>query len=126
MAPAGEMWSVVTLSPSRASTRAPTTSAGGAGDGVSVSKNGGCRTYVDSSVQPNRAPDGAGRLRQRSSPWKTCAYREVKCSVRTADAIACWTSSADGHRSARCTSFPSASRPRGSAVRSMVIRPASA
>ena len=44
MAPAGEMWSVVTLSPSRASTRAPATSAGAAGAGVSVSKKGGCRT----------------------------------------------------------------------------------
>jgi hypothetical protein len=37
------MWSVVTLSPSIASTRAPTMSASGAGSIVMCSKNGGCR-----------------------------------------------------------------------------------
>ena len=44
MAPAGEMWSVVTLSPSRASTRAPRTSRGADGSASRSSKNGGFRT----------------------------------------------------------------------------------
>ena len=41
MEPAGEMWSVVTESPSTASTRAPVMSVTGAGSAVSPSKNGG-------------------------------------------------------------------------------------
>src|SRR6266540_1364684 len=46
MEPAGEMWSVVTESPSQASTRAPVMSVTGAGCGVMPSKYGGLRTYV--------------------------------------------------------------------------------
>ena len=42
--PAGEMWSVVTLSPSTASTRAPSMSAIGSGSVGKSSKNGGWRT----------------------------------------------------------------------------------
>ncbi len=45
MTPAGEMWSVVTESPSRASTRASSMSASGPGSAGSPSKNGGLRTY---------------------------------------------------------------------------------
>ncbi len=44
IAPAGEMWSVVTLSPSTASTRVPWIGSGGAGSGSMPSKNGGLRT----------------------------------------------------------------------------------
>ena len=44
MLPAGEMWSVVTLSPSMASTRASSTSATGAGSAASPAKNGGRAT----------------------------------------------------------------------------------
>ena len=44
MEPAGEMWSVVTLSPSTASTRAPSMSGTGAGSAAMPSKKGGCRT----------------------------------------------------------------------------------
>lgn len=44
MAPAGEMWSVVTESPSLASTRAPCTSRTGAGTLLIPSKYGGLRT----------------------------------------------------------------------------------
>ena len=71
--PAGEMWSVVTESPSTASTRAPTMSPTGAGSRVMPSKNGGLAMYVDSSCQAYRSPDGIGRARQRSSPSKTVA-----------------------------------------------------
>jgi len=39
--PAGEMWSVVTLSPSTASTRAPSMSSIGSGSAGSPEKNGG-------------------------------------------------------------------------------------
>ena len=41
--PAGEMWSVVTLSPSTARTRASMMSVSGAGSAVRSSKNGGLR-----------------------------------------------------------------------------------
>ena len=51
MAPAGEMWSVVTESPSLASTRAPVMSATGSGSIRIPSKYGGLRTYVETSSQ---------------------------------------------------------------------------
>src|SRR2546430_10243929 len=44
IAPAGEMWSVVTESPTHASTRAPVMSAGRCDSLVSSTKNGGWRT----------------------------------------------------------------------------------
>ena len=44
IAPAGEMWSVVTESPSTASTRAPAMSSTGSGSGDRSVKNGGWRT----------------------------------------------------------------------------------
>ena len=44
IAPAGEMWSVVTLSPRTASTRAPVIGSTGAGSGSMPSKNDGLRT----------------------------------------------------------------------------------
>src|SRR2546423_13964826 len=47
IAPAGEMWSVVTESPSLASTRAPAMSVTGDGVADMPSKYGGLRTYVD-------------------------------------------------------------------------------
>ena len=47
--PAGEMWSVVTLSPSSASTRAPRSSEISCGSAGMPSKYGGRRTYVDCS-----------------------------------------------------------------------------
>ena len=71
--PAGEMWSVVTESPSSASTRASTMSAGGAGSIVRPSKYGGRATYVDAGSQSYRSPSGIGSARQRSSPSKTLA-----------------------------------------------------
>ena len=45
--PAGEMWSVVMLSPNAASTRAPWMSATGAGLAGMPSKYGGFLTYVE-------------------------------------------------------------------------------
>ena len=41
MSPAGEMWSVVTESPQRTSTRAPEKSSTGAGSAAVSAKNGG-------------------------------------------------------------------------------------
>ena len=49
--PAGEMWSVVTESPSQASTRAPSMSVTGAGSRPMPAKNGGFATYVDAGSQ---------------------------------------------------------------------------
>ena len=49
--PAGEMWSVVTESPSQARTRAPEMSVTGAGSMLIPAKNGGLATYVDAGSQ---------------------------------------------------------------------------
>ena len=81
MEPAGEMWSVVTESPSTASTRAPWMSASAPGAFGMASKNGGFRTYVDVSSQTVRpalrAPASAC---QRASPSKTSPYAFWNCS----------------------------------------------
>ena len=73
MLPAGEMWSVVTESPSSASTLAPLMSLTGSGSAGIPSKYGGLRTYVESVSQSNVLPSGVGRFRQRSSPLNTSA-----------------------------------------------------
>src|SRR3954471_23392719 len=57
---AGEMWSVVTESPSFASTRAPEMSDTGSGEAAMLSKYGGLRTYVDSSDHSKVWPSGVG------------------------------------------------------------------
>ena len=49
--PAGEMWSVVTESPSTASARAPSMSATGAASNLRPSKNGGLAMYDDAGSQ---------------------------------------------------------------------------
>jgi hypothetical protein len=71
MLPAGEMWSVVTESPSSASTLAPLMSVTGSGWAGIPSKYGGLRTYVDLASHSKVLPDGVGRLRHRSSPLNT-------------------------------------------------------
>jgi hypothetical protein len=71
--PAGEMWSVVTESPSSASTRAPLMSWTGDGSGCIPSKYGGLRTYVEFGSHSKTSPSGVGRPRQRSSPANTSA-----------------------------------------------------
>ena len=70
---AGLMWSVVTESPSSASTRAPVMSETGCGSEGMPSKYGGLRTYVDLGSQSKVLPLGVGRFRHRSSPLKTSA-----------------------------------------------------
>ena len=72
------MWSVVTLSPSRASTRAPSMSSTGAGSAAprsknGASKNGGFSTYVESPAQANVSPSAIVTDRHSSSPSKTDA-----------------------------------------------------
>ena len=64
MLPAGLMWSVVTESPSLASTRAPAMSVTGDGSGAMPSKYGGLRTYVESSVPR----EGVARRRRQGAP----------------------------------------------------------
>jgi len=73
MLPAGEMWSVVTESPSSASTRAPVMLPTGAGSADIPSKYGGLRTYVEAGSHSKVLPLGVGRLRQRSSSLNTSA-----------------------------------------------------
>src|SRR5215475_12495702 len=71
MEPAGEMWSVVTESPSFARTRAPEMSETADGVACMPSKYGGLRTYVESDDQSNTSPVGVGSDCQRSSPANT-------------------------------------------------------
>ncbi len=71
--PAGEMWSVVTLSPSTASTRALWMSSTGTGSTGRFWKNGGSRTYVERGSHSNSSPVGTSRPFQRSSPSNTAA-----------------------------------------------------
>ncbi len=71
MLPAGEMWSVVTESPSRTRQRAPAISfAAGGAFGMSV-KKGGFLTYVEESSQTYVRPFGILSPCQLASPSKT-------------------------------------------------------
>ncbi len=103
IAPAGEMWSVVTVSPSSASTRAPCTSSTGLGARAIPSKNGGWATYVESATQANRPPAALGTARacHASSPSNTPAYCARYMSGRSARPTASSISSALGQTSRR-------------------------
>src|SRR5664279_370888 len=119
MLPAGEMWSVVTESPSMTRQRAPEISFRGAGSfGMSV-KKGGFLTYVEESSQMYVRPLGIFRACQLSSPSKTSPYAFLKCAGFTAVRIASWTSSGVGQMSLRYTGAPLRSVPSGSVVRSL-------
>src|ERR1017187_2969316 len=116
MLPAGEMWSVVTESPSMTRQRAPEISFRGAGSlGMSV-KKGGFLTYVEESSQMYVRPLGIFRACQLLSPSKTSPYAFLKCVGFTAVRIASWTSSGVGQMSLRYTGAPLRSVPRGSGV----------
>src|ERR1700722_11959948 len=67
---AGEMWSVVTESPSNARTRAPLMSLTGSGSAGIPSKYGGLRPYVESSAHPKGLPPGGGRVAPAAAPLK--------------------------------------------------------
>ena len=99
IAPAGEMWSVVTESPSFASTRAPVMSVTGVVSRVMPSKYGGLRTYVESSFHSKVEPSGVGRLRHRSSPSNTVLYCLMNCSREIDESTMSCTSSGDGQMS---------------------------
>src|SRR5918998_2123350 len=81
--PAGEMWSVVTESPSLASTRAPVMSLTGEGDWAMPSKYGGLRTYVEEASHSKVSPVGVGSDVQRSSPANTSTYPLRNISAET-------------------------------------------
>ncbi len=98
---AGEMWSVVTESPSLASTRAPEMSPTGAGSAAMPSKYGGFRTYVESSDHSNVLPVGVGSDCHCSSPAKTSEYAAEKPSAPIACAMTSSISCADGQMSFR-------------------------
>ena len=68
MFPAGEMWSVVMLSPSIASTRALRMSVMGSGVFFMPAKYGGCFTYVEEASHLNSEPVGTTSARHASSP----------------------------------------------------------
>ena len=101
IAPAGEMWSVVTESPSTTRQRASTTSASGAGSGWRSWKNDGSRTYVEAGSQAKSAPSGAGSACQRSSPSQIVAYSRSNSSGVTLASTAARTSPLEGQRSRR-------------------------
>src|SRR4051812_2541968 len=71
MLPAGEMWSVVMLSPNSASTRAPVISVTGGGVIVMPTKYGGLAMYVLLAFHWYRSPVGACSAFQFASPSYT-------------------------------------------------------
>jgi hypothetical protein len=120
------MWSVVTESPSIASTRAPSTSRSGAGSGPRSVKKLGSRTYVESGSHAKSCPVGASMRRQWSSPSQTRAYSWSYRSGVIACSMTALTSSAVGQMSRRYTGSPSEPVPSGSVSRSTSIVPARA
>src|SRR5215213_711838 len=104
---AGEMWSVVTESPSLASTRAPEMSSTGVGCADMPSKYGGLRTYVESSAHANVSPVGVGSDCHCSSPAKTSEYAELNPAAPIAEAMTSSISLALGQMSDRNTGWPS-------------------
>ncbi|CAI8335591.1 MAG: Uncharacterised protein [Cellulomonadaceae bacterium TMED98] len=106
MDPAGEMWSVVTESPSNDRTRAPSILDTGAGVAAIPSKYGGFCTYVDSASHSKVSPVGVGRDFQRSSPSNTAEYSLSNMPVSIDESMVCWTSAALGQISRRKTSVP--------------------
>src|SRR5258708_37993680 len=125
IAPAGEMWSVVTESPSIASTRAPLTPVKGLGCGANPSKYGGSFTYVESGSHWKIGPVGADIFFQCSSPSKMREYSRLNMSCCTHLWTTSLTSAGDGHSSDSITGLPSRVVPTGSLVRSMWTAPAS-
>ena len=99
IAPAGEMWSVVTLSPTITKQRAPAKSSTGRGSRDMFSKYGGRRTYVEPGSHAKRSPSGIGSSRHAGSPVNTSEYVRVNISPRTAREIVSWISWAFGQRS---------------------------
>jgi hypothetical protein len=116
------MWSVVTESPSIASTRAPRMSSTGCGSTPMSSKNVGLRTYVESGSHAKRSPVGTSSEFQRSSPENTSPYDLRNMSDWTADSTTCATSASLGQMSRSITSLPG----NGSVNGSQSIVPASA
>ena len=102
------MWSVVTESPSFASTRAPAMSVTGRGLDASCRRSTGACARRSSS-RPTRTwlRSGVGSERQRSSPSNTLAYSCVNISVSIELSIVFCTSAASGQMSLRKTSLPS-------------------
>src|SRR6185312_5702480 len=84
---AGEMWSVVTESPSLANTRAPEMAFTGCGGGCMPSKYGGLRTYVDSSAHSKVLPSGVGSDCHCSSPANTSWYAVLKPAAPIVEAM---------------------------------------
>src|ERR1035437_5508431 len=99
MEPAGEMWSVVTESPSRARTRAPAMGATASRSAPKPTKNGGKATYVDEPSQRYRSPTGISSAFHSGPPSKTEAYAARNSSPLTADPTVARTSSVDGQTS---------------------------
>ena len=92
MDPAGEIWSVVTESPSKHSTRASVIAPNPGASSVIPSKNGGFCTYVDFSSHGNRSLCEAGTAFHCSFSVYTAPYFSTNCSVVTHEATASCTS----------------------------------
>src|SRR5207244_857533 len=102
-APAGEMWSVVTESPSITRQRAPAMSSTVPGSREMPSKYGGRRTYVDDGSQAKSSSGGVSSACQRSSPVKTSPYVLRYIAPSTDEAIVASTSAGEGQMSCRYT-----------------------
>src|SRR5438094_419693 len=96
MSPAGEMWSVVTDSPTCTSTRAPVIAARAGGASVNPSKYGGFWMYVLLSFHRYRSLLETGTAFHVGFPLKTFAYSFLNCSGVTHCAFTACTSACVG------------------------------
>src|SRR5947207_817889 len=130
MSPAGEMWSVVTESPTKTRQRAPLIGRAGGGSSLMPSKKGGFWMYVDLGFHLYRPLLETGTRFQVSLPVKTLAYCTRNCSGVTHFALSVWTSAWVGQMSFRYTGLPSRpgmlEKPIGSVARSISTVPAMA
>src|SRR4051812_24174005 len=101
MFPAGEMWSVVTLSPTITSTRAPLIGWIGDGCGARSVKNGGSWMYVLLGSHSNSSPPLIGMAFHCSFFSPTLAYCFLNMTASMHDAIVLFTSACVGQRSLR-------------------------
>src|SRR5699024_6396901 len=126
IAPAGEMWSVVTESPNLPSTRRPFN-----GSIVPASldkfwKNDGFWIYVELSSKSYNGASVTSILFQVSLESNTVSYSFLNNSGVTVDITVSLTSLIEGQISFMYTSLPSLSFPNGSLRRSISTVPASA
>src|ERR1041384_8249858 len=124
ISPAGEIWSVVTESPTYIRHLAPLIGLIAAGFSAIPSKNGGFWMYVLLASHLNSSLLLTGTLFHVGLPVNTLAYWLRNCSGVTHVALRACTSACVGQMSLRKTFFPLLSIPMGSLIGSQSTVPA--